>query len=294
MTAVRVTVPCSTSNLGAGFDCIGLAFNRHLCVTYEPADVLRVERHGTLRDVEGDDIVAGILHDAGFSGTLVLDSNIPVGKGLGSSAAATVAALAIVATLRGEEFDHAAALEQATMLEGHPDNAAPALLGGLVAVVSDGAKHRAVPLMLSEAMGFVFCAPDGASVSTKAARKALPAQVAHLTAVRTIGRSVALVEGLAEADAELLRIGFSDELHVPYRIGLIPGGSDALDSALRAGAWAATISGSGSGLIAVCERGEEEAILSAMSTSFMNATSREPIAFVATPDFGGVQIEKQP
>jgi homoserine kinase len=293
VTQYRVMVPCSTSNLGAGFDCVGLALNRHLDAWFEPGDEMTVMHRGTLSDVEGEDICATILLEHGLRGELVLDSTIPVGKGLGSSAAATVAALAIVSAMNGEEFDYDAVLQSATALEGHPDNAAPSILGGLVAVVGDGTRLRALQMFLSEAIGFVYAAPN-AIVSTKAARRALPDQVPHVTATRAVARSVALIEGLAEADPELLKIGFSDELHVPFRLGMIPGGRQAIDAATEAGAWAATISGSGSGLIAVCERGREEAVRSAMSNAFEYATAQTPIAFALEPDYSGVQITRIP
>ena len=293
MTQYRVMVPCSTSNLGAGFDCVGLALNRHLDAWFEPGDEMSVMHRGTLTDVEGEDICATILLEHGLRGALVLDSNIPVGKGLGSSAAATVAALAIISAHNGEEFDYDAVLQSATALEGHPDNAAPSILGGLVAVVGDGVRLRALTMFLSDTIGFVFAAPQ-AIVSTKAARRALPEQVPHVTAARAVARSVALIEGLAEADPELLKIGFSDELHVPYRLGMIPGGKHAIDAAVEAGAWAATISGSGSGLIAVCERGREDAVRAAMSVALETATAQSPIAFVLEPDYGGVQITRIP
>jgi homoserine kinase len=293
VTQYRVMVPCSTSNLGAGFDCVGLALNRHLDAWFEPGDEMSVMHRGTLTDVEGEDICATILLEHGLRGALVLDSNIPVGKGLGSSAAATVAALAIISAHKGEEFDYDAVLQSATALEGHPDNAAPSILGGLVAVVGDGVRLRALTMFLSDTIGFVFAAPQ-AIVSTKAARRALPEQVPHVTAARAVARSVALIEGLAEADPELLKIGFSDELHVPYRLGMIPGGKHAIDAAVGAGAWAATISGSGSGLIAVCERGREEAVRGAMSHALEAATAQSPIAFVLEPDYGGVQITRIP
>ena len=293
MTQLRVMVPCSTSNLGAGFDCVGLALNRHLDAWFEPGVEMSVLHRGTLTDVEGEDICATILLEHGLRGALVLDSTIPVGKGLGSSAAATVAALAIISAHKGEEFDYDAVLQSATALEGHPDNAAPSILGGLVAVVGDGVRLRALTMFLSDAIGFVFAAPQ-AIVSTKAARRALPEQVPHVTAARAVARSVALIEGLAEADPELLKIGFSDELHVPFRLGMIPGGKHAIDAAVEAGAWAATISGSGSGLIAVCERGREEAVRNAMGNALESATAQPPMAFVLEPDYGGVQITRIP
>ena len=293
MTQYRVTVPCSTSNLGAGFDCVGLALDRHLEAWFEPGDEMSVMHRGTLSDVEGEDLCAAILLEHGVRGALVLDSTIPVGKGLGSSAAATVAALAIISAMKGEEFDYDAVLQSATALEGHPDNAAPSILGGLVAVVGDGTRLRALQMFLSEAIGFVFAAPN-AIVSTKAARRALPDQVPHVTATRAVSRSVALIEGLAEADPELLKIGFNDELHVPFRLGMIPGGAHALACAVEAGAWAATISGSGSGMIAVCERGREESVREAMASALHTATSQSPIAMVLEPDYSGVQITRIP
>lgn len=293
--SLRVTVPCSTSNLGAGFDCIGLALSLHLTATFEPADESQVERTGTLPPLENpdDDIVAAMLAKHGITGRLTLDSNIPIGKGLGSSAAARVAGLAIIRAVGGSELDYEAMLTEATSLEGHPDNAAPAIIGGLIAVVSNGDALRPISLHLSEDIGFAFAAPQS-TVSTKAARHALPDQVPHEVAARTIARSVALVEGLAEADPDLLRIGFADELHVPFRLGMIAGGRDAIDAAVATGAWAATVSGSGSGIIAVCTRGDESAVAHAMARAFERASAHEAIGFPIGPDFAGVQLERDP
>jgi homoserine kinase len=102
-----------------------------------------------------------------------------------------------------------------------------------------------------------------------------------------LARVIALIEGLADADEEMLRIGFTDELHVPYRLPLIPGGEDALRAARAAGAHAATISGSGSGLIAACPPGAEPEVCNGMRAAFERATDAEVIAFVAEPDLQG-------
>lgn len=290
---IRVTVPCSTSNLGAGFDCIGLALNRYLRVEFTTGGhAVSVTRSGTLADAgdEQSDIIATLLGEHSVFGTLHLDSNIPVGKGLGSSAAATIAALAIIAEVAREELDVNAALRRATSLEGHPDNSAPSLIGGLVAVVGDAGKLRPLALHLSEDIGFAFAAPHSV-VGTKAARQALPDSVPHPIAARTIARSIALVEGLAEGDPDLLRIGFMDDLHVPFRLGMIPGGAHAVSAAVSAGGWAATISGSGSGIIAVCPRGDEEKVAAAMEQVFTRATSQAATAFAVAPDFSGMQVE---
>jgi homoserine kinase len=293
-----VRVPCSTSNLGAGFDCLGLAFNRYLDAAYIPgADVLTVERGGTLSGLDDDardifvtafraQLQKGGISDPG--GTLRVTSQIPVGRGLGSSGSAVVAGVALAMAARNETLDRHAALNAALRVEGHPDNAAPALFGGLVAVmIAEDGSARALPQTLSPELGFVFVAPD-IEVSTQRARAALPAQVPHSAAVRTVARVAALLHGLAYADRGAIAAGCNDELHVPYRIPLIPGARAVMQAARTAGAWGVTISGAGSGLIAVCERGREETILLAMEEAFRHAGPRAE-GFVAQPDRHGVQ-----
>lgn len=294
-----VRVPCSTSNLGAGFDCIGLAFDIHLDAGYQPGSgELTVRRTGTLADL-GVDIAEDRLALAfradlrrrgveEIGGTLLVTSQIPVGRGLGSSAAATVAGLALAAAACGDTLDRDAALASAVRMEGHPDNAAPALFGGLIAVATGASgAPRAMRLPLSPDLVFVFAAPSTA-VSTQRARAALPQHVPHTAATRNLGRMAALLYGLANADAAALAIGFSDELHVPYRLPLITGGRKVLDAAVAAGAYAATISGSGSGIVAVCDHAAAGRVVDAMRDAFAAVDSAGP-AFVARPDMHGAQ-----
>jgi homoserine kinase len=311
---MRVRVPCTTSNLGSGFDCIGLAFNRYLEASFEPGgSTLVLERSGTVASLTGDvrdDLLARTFVDAmerlgrTASGVLSVRSEIPVARGLGSSAAATIAGLMLAsAHKRGDyvsrkgEAPALDVLSEAAAREGHVDNVGPALLGGLVAVapvVSDGshAAYSLRRLTLSPLLGFSFAAPD-VTVATPAARAALPANVPHALAVRSLARAVALVHGLAHADEESLRAGFQDELHVPYRLPLIPGAAAAFEAARGAGAWAATISGSGSGIIAVGPAGKEQEVADAMRDMLAAANPGPVIAFPLHPEPRGARILEQ-
>ncbi len=301
LRSAHVRVPGSTSNLGAGFDCIGLAVRRYLDVRFEPGGrELSVERLGALRRLgrPGADLLVDAftreLERLGASrphGRLVAESEIPIGRGLGSSAAAIVAGLALAAAASGTRLERRAAVERAAELEGHPDNAAPALMGGLVAVVyrEDGS-IRPLRLGLSEHLGFAYAAP-GTTISTAAARSALPQEVPHGVAVRASSRMVALLRGLATGDPDLLRIGFADELHVPHRLPLIPCAESAMAAAREAGAFAATVSGSGSGLIAVGRPERAEEVAAAMAGAFAKAAGEDDVvAFAAPPDFQGAAV----
>ncbi|HEX6307660.1 MAG TPA: homoserine kinase [Longimicrobiales bacterium] len=297
--ACGIRVPCSTSNLGAGFDCVGLAFDHYLDAGYEPGEGdLTIRRAGTLRNlttvVADDRLVLAFLAELrrrgvdAPGGKLIATSNIPVARGLGSSAAATVAGIALATAACGATLDRDAALAAAARAEGHPDNSAPSLFGGLVAVAYAGhGVPRAIRLPLDSAIRFVFAAP-AVEVSTARARSVLPQHVPHSAAARNLGRLAALIHGLANADPTSITLGFTDELHVPYRLPLIRDGTAALRAATDAGAWGVTISGSGSGLIAACSADTEDAVRRAMTEAF-GGEKRGAVGLVLRADMHGAQ-----
>lgn len=306
--AARVRVPCSTSNLGSGFDTLGLALNRYLTAEFVPGDSgLHVRRTGTLAHLDttgpgpgrseasvtpdSDDLLVWAFTEvmsgagAALDGELTVHSEIPVARGLGSSAAALIAGhdlarAALELDASGEE-----AFRAAVRREGHGDNAAPCVFGGLQAVVPGGHGLRALRLELSTDIEFAYAAP-ASPVSTSAARGALPRIIGHEVAVAGLGRLTALTRGLAEADPELICIGFEDGLHVPYRLPLIPAAGDAMNAGREAGAWAVTISGSGSGLIAACPPEASSAVAEAMREVFAEG-SNDP----DDPDCVGFALE---
>lgn len=300
LQAAHVRVPCSTSNLGSGYDTIGLALDRYLDVTFEPRTDggLTLVREGTLSklsDADGPDHVAATfekeLNRAGIEphGVLRLSSTIPISRGLGSSSTAVLAGFDIARAVRGEPRADELAFEAALAHEGHGDNAAPSLYGGLRAVATTAEGTVVIGLSLSESIGFAYAAP-AMQLRTRAARDALPTTVPHKTAAASLGRIAALIRGLAEGRPDLIRIGVKDELHVPYRLPMIPNAAAAMSAAVDAGAWAVTISGAGSGLIALSETRKADEIAAAMRDVLSGGVNDpECIGFSATPDYDGLQ-----
>jgi len=300
-TSVTVRVAGSTSNLGAGFDCLGVAVGRWLRVTARagrdaPGDTLAIERGGTLRTL--DMAPAADLLYRGFAaacrragqqvpGGLALsaDSDIPVARGLGSSAAATVAGAAAATALLELKLDAAALAELCSELEGHPDNVAPAVFGGANLVLRGPDGLIVTPLPIHPSLALVFAVPDF-TVETKRARAALPATLPHADAVRAAAKSAALVHGLAHADAHLLAAGLDDVLHVPFRRALVPGYDDVTSAARQAGAYGATLSGSGPTVVAVVASDRVRAVGDAMARAWGARGTAAETFHVARPAGG--------
>jgi len=258
---VTVAVPATSANLGPGFDCFGLALDLHDLLTAEVVDsgleieitgegagtLPRDERHLVVRSMRAAFKVLGV-EPGGLR--LRFDNNVPQSRGLGSSSAAIVGGLALARalTVDGARFDDDSLLFLANQLEGHPDNVAPAVIGGFVisgqSVVS-GQRAEEVWALSAPIAGSIsavaFVPPTG--VSTAAARGLLPEQVPHGVAAANTGRAALLVAALAGAPDQLLR-GTEDFLHQQFRASAMPD-SYALVQSLRARGKAAFISGAG-------------------------------------------------
>lgn len=267
MTSIAVRVPASTSNLGAGFDCLGLALDLWLDVrltdgTGPPS------YSGTLAglDPEQDIIARTLASAAALPGRrLEAHSEIPVGKGLGSSAAARVAGIALRQLLAGGLLDRDAVFAEAALSEGHPDNSGPAAYGGLFL-----AGPRPTRLALARELGIALAVPD-ATISTHAARARLPRDVAREVAIAQAARAAALVLGLTAGDPHLIGFGMEDQLAVPHRKDLIPGFDAAVAAGREAGAYGVTISGAGSALLAFTSPRSTAAVGEAMALALTRA-----------------------
>ncbi|HEU5261905.1 MAG TPA: homoserine kinase [Gemmatimonadales bacterium] len=301
---MTVSVPGSTSNLGAGFDCIGVAVEHRLTVTARPASgsagaPVTIERRGTLHAVasppEQDLLYRGFVKACQVAGrkvplslVLTAESDIPVARGLGSSAAATVAGAAAATALLELDLGKDALAALCTEVEGHPDNVAPAVYGGATLVLRDtggGGGLTVTRLAIHDSLALVFAVPDFV-VETKQARAVLPETVPHATAVEAAARSAGLVHGLTHADPRLLAAGLDDVLHVPFRRSLVRGYDAVVTAARAAGAFGATLSGSGPTILAVAAAERAPAIGAAMVRAWQDAGVRAEHFLVARPARG--------
>ncbi len=280
----RIRVPGSTSNLGPGFDLLGLAFDLWLVVEVRPrrAGGPRIAHLGgeaLAWPTDGDNLLLrafdATLESLGGDGAafeFAVESEIPVSRGLGSSGAAVVAGLELACSIAGASLSAPERLRRAVEFEGHPDNVSPALLGGCVlAAPMPDAAPLVVRQALHPSLAFSVAWP-AATLPTQLARSLLPASVPFADARENPRRLALLLEGLRSGDPELLGAGGEDRLHARYRLPHIPGGAEALEAARSAGAWLATISGSGSALVALSSHGSAPQVAAAMRAAFERAS----------------------
>jgi homoserine kinase len=254
---IGVRVPASTSNLGAGFDCLGLALDLWMEVRLMEGEGEPVYM-GTVAGLDHrSEILAGVL-----SGSLTprhhleVLSEIPLARGLGSSAAAAVAGFAMRQLLQEKGLERDEVYESAVSLEGHPDNAGAATFGGFVL-----AAPRPARLAFNKGLGVALAVPE-TPIDTKTARGILPTDLPRAATIRQASRAAALVLGLMNAEGDLIGYGMDDQIAVPLRKGLIPGYDQAVAAGIEAGAYGVTISGSGSAVVAISatERASDVAV----------------------------------
>ncbi len=285
---VHVRVPATTANLGPGFDVLGLALDMwneiwvrianqeetpnqdQIHITGEGAAQLpRDARHRTLQAATAVYQAVGRTRPPWV---LRAHNGIPLGSGLGSSAAAALAGALAANALLDWPLTRAELLTLVTRLEGHPDNAAPALYGGLTAcaLADDGSVQvRGLPWAAAWQQGGlkVWVALPQVALSTAEARRALPRHIPLADAVFNLSRAVLLLEAWRVGDGPLLGRAMHDRWHQPYRLPLIPGAGAALSASRAAGAWAAALSGAGPAVVAFAPP-EAQAVGDALREAF--------------------------
>ena len=284
---MRAVAPASSANLGPGFDALAVALAMHVEVVVEAADRLTVTSEG-----EG----AGLPRDATHLAAMIavevagherlsvhVRSDVPVGRGLGSSAALAVAAAAAAGAPDPLAWGH--------RVDGHPENAAASVLGGLVAATVGSAGPIAARLPLDPGLAFVVLVPDH-ELPTKLARRALPAEVPLADAAFNLSRSAVLVAALADR-RRLTPELFEDRLHQGYRAeSLYPRAPRLLTGLVEAGALGSCWSGAGPSLLAVCDGPEAAARVQGAGERLLAEAGLPGRSLLLAPDLEGLRVER--
>ena len=278
---IIVKTPASTSNLGSGFDVLGLALSLYNEVHFileegDFADVtLTAEGEGlAILAMSDENIIFRAMEETAAvigkklpSGKMHLINRVPFARGMGSSSTAIVSGVVLANYLCGSPLSQNEMLNIAAKIEGHPDNVAPALMGGFVISMMDETGCTSVKVPVSADWKAVVAIPDF-ELMTEHARAVLPNSYSRADAVHNISCVSFLLTAFFRQNPAYLRLGMQDKIHVPYRIGLIPGGEDVIRMAEEAGAFGATISGSGSTMIAFADAAHADAVGKAMQAAF--------------------------
>jgi len=294
---VTIRVPATTSNLGPGFDTLGLALKLHNQISIRETDEPVVERTDAAKTNPAAVALTREAVAAFFArskakphGALVeVKGDVPVGAGLGSSVTVRLGVVYGLNEINGRPLSDHEMLNLVSELEGHPDNCAPALFGGFVVAgfVAGSVHYRR--FNVPAALKFVLCVPEF-SVPTDKARALLPKQVPLRDAVENLNRVALITAIFATGDYALLRGLFDDKLHQPYRKRLIPMLDDVIAAGVEAGALAGWLSGSGSSILCLTEQ-KEKAVAEAMAGNFAGQRIRCE-THILTADNDGTRVKR--
>lgn len=290
---IKITVPATSANLGIGYDTLGMAVSLYSHFTFDRADELRIT--GCPEEFQNEDnLVYVSFVDAlrawgedPFPVAIDIQTQVPVARGLGSSSTCVVAGIMAAAALTGHTVDRAELVRLATEVEGHPDNVAPAILGGAVcSFTPTGGQPRCLRYEVSENLRFITVIPPY-EVHTSEARKVVPGTVPLADAVWQMGRIAGMTRGLETGDLGLIADANDDRLQEPHRRKLIPDYDAIRATCLAGGAGTLWISGSGSTLMAVTD--------DTIVAKFLQVRLREAFptceTHILTCDTQGAQIE---
>ncbi|HZR78978.1 MAG TPA: homoserine kinase [Chthoniobacterales bacterium] len=273
---ITIRVPASTSNLGPGFDCLGVALRIYNSITMARAND-RQRQEPIVR--QATELFFTRTRRRRFSFSCSAKEKIPRCRGLGSSATIRLGILHGLNELAGRPLDRQSIFHLCAELEQHPDNAAPCSFGGFTAARGENIQR----FEISPRLKFVLLIPDF-EISTPAARKLLPKQVLRTSAIENVRNVAAITAAFASRDYENLRGAFIDKLHQPFRAKLIPFLPRVIAAAERAGALGAFLSGSGSTICAVALRNPQK-----IGAAMQRVTKSKCRVLITTADNLGVQ-----
>ncbi len=283
---IKIRVPATTANLGPGFDCLGLSLKLYLNLEIEEMEegfVVEYQGEGaekfSAKKKEDTLIWKSInlvlkrthkdIHKKGLK--IKALNEIPVTRGLGSSASAIIGGIVGAARLYNIDFTDQEMLELALSLEGHMDNIVPALIGGLTLAYKTGQEEiRWIRIKTPPDLRIVVAIPEF-TLNTGKMRKVLPQKVALPEAIFNLSRSALLVNALQNSDWEVLAEAMEDRLHQPYRAPFIPGIEDMFSQIKETGLAGIALSGSGPSVVSLTKKGREGEISKIMKDAFLNA-----------------------
>ncbi len=302
--SVTVRVPATTANIGPGFDCLGAALtlynqftfsqlpvesSQELEITVRGVDEHRVSRTADNMVVQAMETFYRKLNQPIPKLKIHIEMNVPLARGLGSSATAIVGGLVGANELAGQPFSRQQIADLATEIEGHPDNVVPALLGGCRLSASGIDRDWEVSELSWHASIITIVAIPAFELSTAAARQVLPASYSRSDVVFNMAHLGLLMQGLSTGNPDWLKAALQDKVHQPYRKALIPNFDSVEASAIAAGAHGVVISGAGPTLLALSNLPSAQNVAQAMKQTW-ESVGIETLAIVLQLDTDGVKI----
>ncbi|MEO1132672.1 MAG: homoserine kinase [Cyanobacteria bacterium J06639_1] len=301
MTAVEVIVPATTANLGPGFDCLGAALSLYNRFWFRPGDKAEPDIRARGDEAVGfgkDNLVyrafarAFELLDRPIPAIdIEIELNVPMARGLGSSATAIVGGLLGANAIGALNLSPERLLQVAIAIEGHPDNVVPALKGGCqLSVLGDRGRWTFCPVAWHESIHAVVVVPDF-KLSTETARQVMPQSISIPDAVFTQAHLGLLLRALDTGNTDWLAEALHDRVHQPHRLKLIPGFKAVQAAAIAAGAYGTVISGAGPTILALCGAGDREAVGAAMANAWQQLDVKAEVQLLDLDRQGGRAIE---
>lgn len=258
---IRVKIPATSANLGAGFDCLGLAVNLYNYIEMELCDSIEITSADKTRiPITKSNLVyssAEYLYNLSgqkLNGLKIIQyNNIPMTRGLGSSSACIVGGLAGANTLLGNIYSIDDIVNIASKIEGHPDNTTPAIMGGIVTAAIHEDKVYWTKQEVHDDLKFIAIVPDF-KLSTALARNCLPSEISHVDARFNISRAALFTASLLQGKYDNIRVAVNDKMHQPFRLKLIDKGAEVIQIANDFGAYGSYISGAGPTMIAIISK----------------------------------------
>lgn len=297
---VRVKVPASTANLGPGFDTLGMALNLYAWIEMSVAEETRITLFGDqMNGIPTDksnllyEVAQMVFEKAGVvcpELDIAMYSEIPLTRGLGSSASAIVGGLAAANALIGNPLTNDELFQMATAIEHHPDNVGASVFGGLVVAFWDGERAEHIRVEPDPRMEVLVAIPHF-QLSTEKARNVLPREQSLSNAVFNVGHSSVLVAALCTGRLDMISRAMKDALHQPYRAAMVPGLAKILDEATNHGALGVALSGAGPTILALVDRhSAQKAELESFMKSTLLKEGIEATTLWLEPDQAGVQV----